>query len=109
MRAQDARQRFSRVRLVAPIVLILFALGWYRFSVVYIQAANDQLVLHNNLAVYVPIQQVSGYLTALDDATEVIVLLGLLILTYNVVSFVRLRGWPRGSAEKTDEASARAA
>ena len=90
-------QRFRYVRLIAPAVLILFTLGWYRFSVVYIQAANNQLVANNNLAVYVPIQQISGYLTALLDATYVVVAFGVIVLAYNLGKFLRFRASVRRS------------
>ena len=90
-------QRFRYVRLVAPVILILFTLGWYRFSVVYIQAANNQLVANNNLAVYVPIQQISGYLAALLDATYIVVVVGLIVLAYNFGKFLRFRASVRRS------------
>lgn len=91
MNAKPTIERFRYSRLVAPVVLILFAVGWYRFSVVYIQGADDQLVAKNNLAVYVPIQQIQSYLTVLLDATILVVAIGLAILVYNILKFARFR------------------
>lgn len=108
MSASERPRRFRYVRLVAPVVLILFTLGWYRFSVVYIQAANDQLVASNNLAVYVPIQQITGYLAALLDATYLIVGVSLVILAYNLVRFLQFRA-SRASAIQTARASSTSA
>ncbi len=91
MKVQSTAQRFRYSRLVAPIILILFALGWYQFSVVYIQGANNQLVENDNLSVYVPVQQIHGYLVALLDATYIIVTIGLVLLAYNLVKFLQFR------------------
>ena len=73
-----------------PLVLVLFAVGWYQFSVTYIQGADNQLVA-NNLAVYVPIQQVQGYLAALLGATYLTVSVGLIVFAYYLVKFLRIR------------------
>ena len=83
--------RFSYARLIAPIVLVLFVVGWYQFSVVYIQGADNQLVANGNLAVYVPIQQVSGYLAALLDATYIAATAGLMTFAYYLVRLLRAR------------------
>ena len=91
MSGQAASRRFCYVRIVAPIVLVLFVVGWYQFSVTYIQGADNQLVANGNLAVYVPIQQVQGYLSALLDATYVGVSAGLVVLAYQLVKLLRLR------------------
>ena len=77
--------------LVAPLVLALFAVAWYQFSVVYIQGANLQLVQHNNLAVYVPIQQLRAYITALRNFTYVTVSAASVFFLYYVTKFFRLR------------------
>jgi len=91
MSALATTQRVTYSRLVAPIVLILFAVGWYQFSVVYIQGANDQLVANNNLAVYVPIQQVQGYLAALLEVTYLTVAAGLILFLYYLRKFLKSR------------------
>ncbi|MDA4121831.1 MAG: hypothetical protein OK456_01470 [Thaumarchaeota archaeon] len=89
MSAGSTTRRPRYGRLIAPLVLILFVVGWYQFSSVYIQGANNQLVASGNLAVYVPVQQVSGYLAALLDATYATVVIGLLIFAYNLFRFRR--------------------
>ena len=76
MSGQNNQKKVFHYRfLIAPIVLLLFAVGWYRFSIVYIQGANLQLVDHNNYSVYVPFQQISAYLQAMRYFTYVTVAL----------------------------------
>jgi hypothetical protein len=89
--SQADAPRFSYARLVAPLVLVLFVVGWYQFSVVYVQGADNQLVANDNLAVYVPIQQVQGYLAALLGATYITASAGLIAFAYQVVKLLRNR------------------
>jgi len=91
MSTQVTAQRFSYARLIAPIVLVLFVVGWYQFSIVYIQGADNQLVASGNLAVYVPIQQVNGYLAALLDATYIAASAGLIVFVYHLAKLLRIR------------------
>jgi hypothetical protein len=91
MTAQSIARRFSYAKLIAPMVLVLFALGWYQFSIVYIQGADSQLVANGNLAVYVPVQQVNGYLAALLDATYITVAAGLFVFAYYLVKLLRIK------------------
>lgn len=76
-------RRVNYVRLLAPLVLVLLAVGWYEYSVVYIQGADDQLVSSGNLAVYVTVQQVQSYLVVLLPATIIVVALGIAAFAYN--------------------------
>jgi len=96
MRGQATAVRPRYGRLVAPLILALFAVGWYQFSIVYIQRANDQLVANNNLAVYVSVQQVQGYLAALLDATLLTISAALIAFAYFFVKLVmaKSRGPP---------------
>ncbi len=90
--SQDIQKKsFPRRFLIAPLVLLLFAVGWYRFSVVYIQGANLQLVQHNNYSVYVPLQQVSAYLQALQEFTYVTAAIALVMFLYFLVRFVQFK------------------
>jgi hypothetical protein len=91
MTHESTARGFSYARLVAPVALILFAIGWYEYSVVYIQGADNQLVASGNLAVYVPVQQISGYLASLLDATYLVVAVGVVVLVYNAVKLVRFK------------------
>jgi len=91
MSTQATARRFSFARLVAPMALVLFALGWYQFSIVYIQGADSQLVANGNLAVYVPLQQVQGYLAALLDATYITVSAGLTVFAFYIVKLLRTK------------------
>lgn len=91
MSTQQNAQRVSYARLAAPIVMVLFVVGWYQFSVVFIQQADNQLVASGNLAVYVPVQQVQGYLAALLDATYLAVAAGLAVFGYYLVKVFRIR------------------
>ena len=85
------RGGFRYNRLAAPVALILFAVGWYQFSVVYIQAANLQLIEGNDLSVYVPIQQVQAYLEVTQGATYLMASIGLAMFAYYLARFVRSR------------------
>lgn len=78
-------------RLIAPLVVLLFAVGWYRFSEVYIQGANQQLIEHANLSVYVPLQQLNAYMTAVLDFTYLVVALSLVFFIYYLAKFLRFR------------------
>ena len=78
-------------RVIAPLVLVLFAVGWYQFSAVYIQGADNQLVANDDLAVYVTVQQVHGYMAALLDATYLTVSIGLIMFAFSLVKFLRAR------------------
>jgi hypothetical protein len=91
MSSPPAARRFNYGRLVAPIALIVFAVVWYQFSVVYIPNANDQLVAGDNLAVYVPVQQIHGYLAALLDATYLTASAGLIMFAYYFVKLLRFK------------------
>jgi hypothetical protein len=87
----QGRPKVNRVRLVAPLILIAFAVLWYQFSVVYIQGADNQLVAKDNLSVYVTIQQVTAYLQALRLATYATAAVGALAFTYYLVKLLRFR------------------
>jgi hypothetical protein len=91
MSTRATAQRFSYGRLIAPALLIVLALGWYQFSVFYIPQANSQLVANNNLSVYVPVQQIQGYLAALLDATYLIISVGVILFAYNLVKLLRIK------------------
>lgn len=86
-----AKKAFPYRFLIAPIGLLLFSLGWYRFSVVYIQGANLQLVDHNNYSVYVPFQQVSAYIQALQDFTYVTVAIAAMMFVYFLARFIQYK------------------
>ncbi len=76
-------------KLLAPVVLSLFAVGWYEFSVIYL-ASNNQLALSSgDLAVYVVPQQFQGYLTATLWICYFVVFMGLAMFWYNLVNIVR--------------------
>jgi hypothetical protein len=81
--------RAAYARLFAPLVLVVFAVFWYQFSLVYIQGANNQLVANDNLSVYVTVQQVSAYLEALRLATYATVAAGTLAFAYRLVKLIR--------------------
>jgi hypothetical protein len=90
MTTSQVARRPSYGRLIAPIALVLFVVGWYQFSVTYIQGADSQLVANGNLAVYVPVQQVQGYLAALLGATYLTVSVGLIVFAYYLVKLLRV-------------------
>jgi len=77
--------------MIAPLGLLLFVVGWYRFSVVYIQGANLQLVQQNNYSVYVPFQQISAYLQALQEFTYVTAAIALVMFLYFFARFIQFK------------------
>ena len=78
-------------KLLAPLVLSLFAIGWYRFSEVVLSHA-DQIALNNaNFAVYVQSVQFDGYLTATRYICYAIVYIGLALFWYNLVKIVEVK------------------
>jgi len=87
----QSRPKFNRVRLIAPLILIAFAVFWYEFSVTYIQGADNQLVAKGNLAVYVTVQQVTAYLQALRLTTYATAAVGALAFAYYLVKLLRFR------------------
>jgi hypothetical protein len=87
----EEKRDFPSRYLIAPLVVLLFSIGWYRFSEVYIQNANQQLVEHANLSVYVPLQQLSAYMTAVLDFTYLSVSLSLIFFFYYLAKFIRYR------------------
>ena len=97
----QGRQKINRIRLVAPLILIAFAVLWYQFSVVYIQGADNQLVAKDNLSVYVTIQQVTAYLQALRLATYATGAVGALAFSYYLVKLLRFMGL-RCPGERSD-------
>jgi len=106
MSKQNNQRRVFHYRfLIAPIVLLLFAVGWYRFSVVYIQGANLQLVDHNNYSVYVPFQQISAYLQAMRDFTYVTVALALIMFLYFLARFIQFKRMPSANVAANLETS----
>jgi|ECHhosMinimDraft_1075155.scaffolds.fasta_scaffold29678_2 hypothetical protein len=84
----DTNKGFPLRRIIAPIVLILFVLGWYRFSGAYIQTDDASLLAHGNYAVYVPVQQVSAYMQAVTWVSYAVVFGGLIMLWSGLVSYV---------------------
>ncbi|ACP39239.1 MULTISPECIES: hypothetical protein [Sulfolobaceae] len=78
-------------KIIAPLVLSLFAIGWYQFSKIYLTHANDLALSNANFAVYVQTQQFDGYLTATRYICYAIVYLGLILFWYNLVKFVEVK------------------
>ncbi|BCU69076.1 hypothetical protein [Stygiolobus caldivivus] len=78
-------------RLLAPLVLSLFAIGWYRFSEVTLAHANQIALNTANFAVYVQQQQFEGYLTAARFICYTVVYVGLALFWYNLVKIVEVK------------------
>jgi len=76
-------------RLLAPIVLSLFAVGWYKFSFIYLTASNKLAIAHGDYAVYVVPEQLQGYLTATLWICYFLVFAGLTVFWYNLVKIVQ--------------------
>jgi hypothetical protein len=76
-------------KLLAPIVLSLFAIGWYKFSEIYLVNSDNTALAHSNYAVYVVPQQLTGYLTATLWICYFLVFAGLSVFWYNLVKIVQ--------------------
>lgn len=78
-------------KILAPLVLSLFAIGWYQFSKIYLAHANNLALANANFAVYVQSQQFDGYLTATAYICYTVVYVGLALFWYNLVKFVEVK------------------
>ncbi|MDT7876559.1 hypothetical protein DDW09_03240 [Sulfolobus sp. SCGC AB-777_L09] len=78
-------------RLLAPLILSLFAIGWYRFSEITLSHANQIALNTANFAVYVQQTQFDGYLTATKYICYVVVYVGLALFWYNLVKVVEVK------------------
>ncbi len=76
-------------RLLAPVALALFAIGWYVFSAVYIDGANRAVFASGDFAVYVSMDQMRAYLSTAAVLCYITVFSALLIFWYNVVQYAR--------------------
>jgi len=76
-------------RLLAPIIVSLFAIGWYLYSVDYILPNNSVALSHGVFSAYVPTNQIDGYIQATTYICYVIVYIALAIFWYNLVKTVR--------------------
>ncbi|WP_371810347.1 hypothetical protein, partial [Acidianus sp. RZ1] len=80
-------------KVLAPLVLSLFAMGWYRFSEVYIVGSDQIALSHGNYAVYVIPAQLDGYLVANLWICYSLVFVGLSMFWYNLVKYVKDKGF----------------
>ena len=76
-------------RLLAPIIVSLFAIGWYLYSVDYILPNNSVALSHGVFSAYVPTNQIDGYIQATTYICYAIVYIALAIFWYNLVKTVR--------------------
>jgi len=78
-------------RLLAPLILSFFAIGWYKFSEDTLANANQIALNTANFAVYVQQTQYDGYLTATRYICYVVVYVGLALFWYNLVKIVEAK------------------
>ncbi|MEJ2778789.1 hypothetical protein [Stygiolobus sp. RP850M] len=78
-------------RLLAPLILSFFAIGWYKFSESTLANANQIALNTANFAVYVQQTQYDGYLTATRYICYVVVYVGLALFWYNLVKIVEAK------------------
>nr|WP_240931216.1 hypothetical protein [Acidianus sulfidivorans] len=76
-------------KLLAPLVLSLFAIGWYKFSEIYLVSSDNLALQNGNYAVYVVPQQMQGYLNATLWLCYFLVFAGLSVFWYNLVKIVQ--------------------
>ncbi|QKR00164.1 hypothetical protein GWK48_07070 [Metallosphaera tengchongensis] len=75
-------------RVIAPLVLSLFAIGWYQFSKVYLFNADNLALNQANFAIYVNPAQFQGYLEATTWICYTVVYVGLIMFWYSLVRYV---------------------
>jgi len=78
-------------RLLAPLILSFFAIGWYKFSEGTLANANQIVLNTANFAVYVQQTQYDGYLTATRYICYAVVYVGLALFWYNLVKIVEAK------------------
>lgn len=78
-------------RLLAPLILSFFAIGWYKFSEGTLANANQIALNTANFAVYVQQTQYDGYLTATRYICHAVVYVGLALFWYNLVKIVEAK------------------
>lgn len=78
-------------KLLAPLILSLFAIAWYVFSEATLAHANQIALNIANFAAYVPASQFDGYLTACRYICYVTVYIGLALFWYNLVKIVEAK------------------
>ncbi|MEM0363222.1 MAG: hypothetical protein QXY68_07725 [Saccharolobus sp.] len=76
-------------KLLSPLILSLFAIGWYQFSVLYIKPNNNIALSHGVFSAYVPPSQLQGYIEATRIIGYIVVYIGLVIFWYNLVKIVK--------------------
>ncbi|MEM0072934.1 MAG: hypothetical protein QXM17_08175 [Metallosphaera sp.] len=76
-------------KVIAPLILSLFAIGWYQFSKVYLTGANNIALHQANFLVYVPPDQLQGYLSATTWICYTVVYVGLIMFWISLVNFVK--------------------
>lgn len=78
-------------KLLAPLVLSLFAIAWYLFSEATLAQANTIALGSANFAVYVQTAQFQGYLEACRYICYTVVYVGLAMFWYNLVKIVEVK------------------
>lgn len=76
-------------RLLAPIIVSLFSIGWYLFSVDYIVLDNKVALAQGIFSAYVPTDQIDGYIVATRYICYTIVYIALIIFWYKLVKTVK--------------------
>lgn len=76
-------------RLLAPIILSLFAIGWYKFSQIYLVNADELALSQGHYAIYVTPQALNAYLTDTLWFCYFLVFVGLGLFWYNLVKIVK--------------------
>ncbi|QGA55543.1 hypothetical protein GFS03_12270 [Sulfolobus sp. E5-1-F] len=76
-------------RLLSPLIVSLFAIGWYEFSVQYIVPNNNVALENGVFSAYISPSQLQGYIEATRYICYIVVYLGLIFFWYNLVKTVR--------------------
>ncbi|ABP94548.1 MULTISPECIES: hypothetical protein [Metallosphaera] len=76
-------------RVIGPLVLSLFAIAWYQFSKIYLTGADNIALNQANFLVYVPPDQLQGYLEATTWICYTVVYVGLIMFWVSLVKYVQ--------------------
>lgn len=90
-KAKTKAKSYPARRVIAPLVLSLFAIAWYQFSRIYLTNADNLALKEANFAIYVTSSQLQGYLEATAWTCYVVVYLGLIFFWYGLVKYVETK------------------
>ncbi|EHP71046.1 MAG: hypothetical protein RXS23_06855 [Metallosphaera yellowstonensis] len=87
-KAKTKAKSYPVRKVIAPLILSLFAIVWFQFSKVYLTGADNIALREANFAIYVTPEQLQGYLEATAWTCYIVVYVGLIFFWYGLVRYV---------------------